>query len=117
VHRGPGLSRYFSVPLGILCLVGMIVGGLGWLAAAPLRIETSLVTMLLEVGIGSTLLFGLLIFAEIQARRSREVKGFCGSCGDLWTKAPKPTSDSFRVAGPLFVRRYDIEPEEKDCRR
>jgi hypothetical protein len=70
----------------------MIVGGLGWIAKDPLASQAATATMFLEVGVASILLFGLLMFAEMQARRSRGVEGFCGSCGVLWTKAPNQRS-------------------------
>ena len=89
VSRGPGLSGYFSVPLGLLCLVGMIAGGVGWLAKGPLSLPMAVVTTLLDIGVASVLLFGLLMFAEFEARRTRRVEGFCGSCGDRWTTSLK----------------------------
>jgi len=88
VYRGPGLSRYVSVPLGLLCLVGMIVGGLGWMAEELLALGTATATLFLEVGVASILFVGLLMFAELQARRSRGAEGFCGGCGHLWTRPP-----------------------------
>lgn len=86
VSQGPGLSRYVSVPLGLLCLAGMIMGGMGWLAKDPFSLHTATAIIFIEVGVASVLLFGLLLFAEIQARRSRRVDGFCGRCGDRWTE-------------------------------
>ena len=86
VCRGPGLSRYVSIPLGLLCLVGIVVGVTGWLAKESLSLQPATATTLLEVGVASFLLLGLLMFAELEAKRTRRVNGFCGSCGDLWTR-------------------------------
>jgi len=88
VYRGHGLSRHVSVPLGLFCLVGMIVSGLGWIAKDLLALGTATATIFLEVGAASILLIGLLVFAELQAQRSRGAEGFCGGCGHLWTKPP-----------------------------
>jgi hypothetical protein len=66
----------------------MIAGACAWIAKDATMLEPARMSLLIEVGIASFLLVGLLTFAEIQARSSRGVEGFCGSCGDLWRKPP-----------------------------
>jgi hypothetical protein len=104
-YRGSGLSRYVVAPLGLLCIAGMLVGALAYVAQDTLMLEAARIEILADMGIASLLLLALLILAEIHARRSTTEEGFCGSCGDPWKKTSNQSgNDRYRgilIRGPV----------------